>query len=128
MESTQHECRYVDMVGNSVNSCNIHDPKHYNREKALEESRRILALLNSPMGHAERRPAGSFSLSSCYFCKTIMPITDNSCCQLCNENFCSRHKTEINHNCEKLSKDTAMYLNAKNQFKLKLREAKKALR
>lgn len=128
MESTQHECRYVDMVGNSVNSCNIHDPKQYDREKALEESRRILALLNSPIGHAQRRAAGSFSLSSCYFCKTIMPITHNSCCQLCNETFCSRHKTEINHKCEKLSKDTAMYLNAKNQFKLKLREAKKALR
>jgi hypothetical protein len=128
MESTQHECRYVDMVGNAVNSCNIREPKHYDREKALEESRRILALLNSPMGHGDRRPAGSFSLSSCYFCKTLMPLTENSNCQLCNEAFCSRHKTEINHNCEKLSKDTAMYLNAKNQFKLRLREAKKALR
>ncbi len=130
MESSQHECRYVNTMSNGdVNGYNMHQPKHYDREKALEESRRILDLISSPCGsQGDRRTGGNVNLSSCYHCKTIMPLTSNSNCVLCNEAFCGRHKSEINHNCEKLSKDTAMYLNAKNQFKLRLREAKKALR
>lgn len=132
MDRSDDSCTYVNNAM-SVNTCrSLKDrlEKNYDRIKALEESKKILALL-SPMidRHHDISNHGNIVLSSCYFCKLLMPASRESHCKLCNECFCARHKNELNHSCEKLSKDTAKYLDAKNQFKLKLREAKsKAVR
>jgi hypothetical protein len=141
MEHVEIPCKYVNNVGISnkiVSNCNIiKECQQFDRVKALEESKRLLELLNSPLINAQHHESGSSStgtksninLATCTFCKTLMPLNTNISCKYCNEVFCRRHRGEINHNCEKLSKDTAKYLNAKNQFKLKLREVRnKAVR
>jgi hypothetical protein len=130
MERLEETCIYVNTCNDAINNCNtMKPPHHYDKAKALEESRRILALLNSPVSTKHMADHGSICLSTCFFCKTIMPMIADNQCKLCDEAFCGRHKMEINHNCEKLNKETAKYLNAKNQFKLRLREAKsKAVR
>ena len=159
MERHDDTCTYVNILGNggvAIDNKEIRrrknsqfpDRDHYDREKALEQSRRILEMLNSPVAshrsltrenehhqHEDLRRinnqmnSGNINLASCYICKTLMPVNFDHQCKLCQENFCGRHRAEISHNCEKLSKETSKYLNAKNQFKLRLREAKsKAVR
>ena len=106
---------------------NSHNEATFDRKAALEESRKILALLNSPGQHSARRdllPLGQIVMSSCHFCSTAMSSTINSKCKYCQEEFCCKHRGEINHKCKKISEQTASYLNAKNQFKNRLKEAK----
>jgi hypothetical protein len=101
----------------------------YDKLKALQDSYILLDKIATPISHRNNANHGNIVLSTCFFCKSLMPLISNNQCKLCDEMFCGRHKTEVNHACEKLSKDTAKYLNAKNQFKLRLREAKnKAVR
>ena len=158
---SDHPCTYVNTVGNSIScisnvanfnkrniienySLNYRDvsnaflnappkiQKIYDREKALEESRRILATIdcynNISYSNNISLATRAVNFCSCFFCKLLIPVRDNSNCKLCNEIFCVRHKSEINHKCEKLNKDTSMYLSAKNQFKLKLKEVKSKAR
>lgn len=96
---------------------------NYDREKALEESRRLLDKIATPPSSA-RRISKDVQIITCSFCQLLLPLNKTNNCRHCEETFCYRHKTELDHNCEKLSKETAKYLNAKNQFKLRLREAK----
>ncbi len=134
MDRSDDSCIYVSSGIGAVNNCATFSwpkEKNYDRVKALEESKRLLDLISTPnLNKLHNTPLhGNLVLSSCYFCKMLMPLTCDRQCKLCSENFCNKHKSELDHNCEKLSKDTAKYLNAKNQFKLKLREAKsKAVR
>ena len=106
---------------------NTHNDATFDRKAALEESRKILALLNSPELHSVRHdslPLGQMLMSSCHFCNSVMSSTLNSKCKYCQEDFCCKHRGEINHKCDKISEQTASYLNAKNQFKNRLKEAK----
>lgn len=92
---------------------------------ALEESRKILAkfsLFSKMEEHKRLKASGTINFQTCYFCKALISLTNT--CVLCRENFCGKHKSEVNHKCENLSKDREAYLNAKNQFKLRLREVK----
>jgi hypothetical protein len=106
---------------------NTYNDATFDRKAALEESRKILALLNSPELHPQREvnlQHGQIAISSCHFCKCVMCSNVNSKCKYCHEDFCARHRAEINHKCEKISEQTASYLNAKNQFKYRLKAAK----
>ena len=120
-ENSIASCIYVHNTESEFLS--HHKAKVYDREKALEESRRILDLISTPRA-SHRSLTGEVKLNTCYLCKVIMPLNLHNQCKFCDEVFCGRHKSELNHQCEKLSKETAKYLNAKNQFKLRLREAK----
>ncbi len=110
---------------------NTHNDTKFDRKAALEESRKILALMNSPELHPQRNESmshGQIIVSSCHFCKCVMSSNVNNKCKYCEEEFCVRHRAEINHKCEKISEQTATYLNAKNQFKLRLKEAKNKIK
>lgn len=134
MDNTDESCIYVNKCIESIHNCSSMKKKieeSYDRTRALEESKKILALINSPIcrPHHDVQITSNIVLSTCYFCKILIPLSTNNQCKLCCQNFCLTHRVDIRHNCEKLSKDTAKYLNAKNQFKLKLREVKsKAVR
>jgi len=124
MEIQEH-CKYINTQTNKPQIHQHHRLHHraieYDKTAALEQSRKILASLDPPTRKIED---ANFTLSSCFFCKTLMPLNPEANCKLCEEVFCCRHRSEVSHHCEKLNKETAKYLNAKNQFKLKLREVK----
>lgn len=126
MEIQEH-CKYINTQSNKTlfdHHCpNTHHraAPEYDKAAALEQSRKILASFELPTRKLED---ANFTLSTCFFCKTLMPQNPEANCHLCEEVFCCRHRSEMSHHCEKLNKETAKYLNAKNQFKLKLREVK----
>ncbi len=132
IRTTKDSCIYVNKGENVHDFSNIKKRmnKNYDKARALEESKKLLALISSPTTSCRNDTDGSnLVLSSCFSCKLLIPLSTTNQCKLCNESFCGRHRSEVNHNCEKLSKDTAKYLNAKNLFKLRLRDAKnKAVR
>lgn len=69
----------------------------------LERSRQILAGLNSyqnlskPDVNCCNEP---IELNSCKFCQRIVSAKSDNTCKLCNEFYCLKHKSEINHKCE----------------------------
>jgi hypothetical protein len=89
---------------------------------ALEQSRRILERFNHPKRDQDN--IANPVLSACFFCKKLIPYVSEAQCKHCCERFCIKHK--INHKCDKIPKDENLerYQNAKNQFKLRLREVK----
>ena len=123
-ENSLGSCIYVHRdESEDLSPCLSRRTINYDRTKALEESRRLFELISTP--RSSTKPlASEVQLNTCFFCKVIQPLSKNNQCKLCDEMFCGRHKAELNHNCEKLTKETANYLNAKNQFKLRLRQAK----
>lgn len=139
MKKEEGPCKFApkpDLDGNLLTSRQqieekTHNEAIFDRKGALEESRKILALINSPDIHPQKHDIaqhGYICVSSCYYCKCVMSSSVNSKCKHCFEEFCGRHKAEINHKCEKISEQTATYLNAKNQFKLRLKEAKNKIK
>lgn len=115
------------MTNRQQKSENTYNEATFDRKSALEESRKILELLNSPELHPQREvnlQHGQITVSSCHFCKCVMCSNFSSKCKYCHEDFCGKHRAEINHKCQKISEQTASYLNAKNQFKLRLIAAK----
>jgi hypothetical protein len=91
---------------------------------SLEESRAILDKFNHPK--RDENSVASPILSACFSCKKLIPYVSEAECKHCCERFCIKHKLQINHKCSKLPSDenAERYQNAKNQFKLKLREVK----
>ncbi len=77
---------------------------------------------------ADNSKLNSVNFSACNFCQKLVAFNKDNECKLCSKFFCLKHKAEINHKCEKLSKDTERYLNAKNQFKSRLRDVKNKVR
>jgi hypothetical protein len=92
------------------------------RQAALERSRMLLAKFSYEP--AENKLLNIHDLTSCMICKKLLPNSPQCECKLCSKAFCLRHKAEINHNCEKLTKERGIYLHAKNLFKMKLKEVK----
>jgi hypothetical protein len=107
-------------------------PESLTNQTPLEKSRMLLAkfsLSNKVLSKHNIDQSNIQNLASCFTCKKLISRNKDNECRLCTEIFCLKHRTEISHKCEKLSKDTERYLNAKNLFKLKLREVKgKAVR
>jgi hypothetical protein len=109
--------------------CSIDEPttEHYSQgigSEALDQSRAILARFN----HPKRDDSGAANpiLSACFFCKKLIPYVSEAQCKHCCERFCIKHKLQMNHRCDKLPRDenAERYQNAKNQFKLRLKEVK----
>lgn len=110
--------QYTDFV---VNRCNNMCTEYCGcqQAEALRQSRLILAKFDHPK--RDRNNVGQPNFSACYFCKKLIPFVSESECKQCSERYCLKHK--MDHGCKK-DENMEKYMNAKNQFKLKLREIK----
>jgi hypothetical protein len=110
---------YTDfVVNNCKNMCTEYSQCISN--EALQQSRQILARFDDP--RRDRNKVGKPNFSACYFCKKLIPYVTESECKQCSERYCLKHK--MDHGCSKKDENMEKYMNAKNQFKLKLREIK----
>ncbi len=128
-------CKFApkpELDGNLLTSRQIikQNEATFDRKAALEESRKILALINSPelKSRSDRPLLGQIAMSNCHHCNCGISLNENSKCKFCHQEFCLNHRAEFNHKCEKINEQTASYLNAKNQFKLRLKEAKNKIK
>jgi hypothetical protein len=137
MEGLAHEELYDYNLNFSVNKCVYKCTSFCNSDylddatneaqvnlDALEQSRRILERFNHKRDAAAH---GDPKLSACYSCKKLIPFVSEAQCKHCCERFCIKHKMQVNHQCRHYQANDGegdKIANAKNQFKLRLKEIK----
>jgi hypothetical protein len=120
IQEKENQCKFVSRQC-SRNIIESH--AQFDKLEALEESRKVLALLGSPRLNAQIIEAAPVQ-TTCHYCQNLFNANLCEKCKFCNEEFCSSHRAEINHKCKNLNEHTATYLNAKSLFKQRLRDAK----
>jgi hypothetical protein len=107
------------VVNKCINTC-THCECHINQSFSnLQQSRLLLSKFDRPK--RDTNSVGKPNFSACYHCKKLIPFLNASECRHCSERYCLKHK--MDHGCKK-DENMEKYINAKNQFKLKLREIK----
>jgi predicted nucleic acid binding AN1-type Zn finger protein len=112
------DCGKKDYLNFSCSTCKKNFCKdHYHHNLSCPE---IEITKFQPLNSTEIIPkifGEDIKLNKCHFCKKAMPEYSKVRCKLCKNEFCLKHRLEMDHKCDKKEKNIYNKKNDEQNFK-----------